>query len=164
MKLSDLKTVTGDAAARALASITSPTPTRYRLRGGGPGSEIYVYCALDTLEYALIAHGNYQVSSDPPDGPTIQFALTSAGPEPVAIWMSAVMPEHLPDLPEVEDMPSRCCPFIHFFASPEVYGIWRDTLPDRIRPHIECLPLAEAWARADHALATCETSGSCKCR
>lgn len=151
-------------AENMLTRITSLTPTRYRLVEENHGSPIHVYCALDTLEYALLSHGTYKVVGESPSGQAVHFALTPIGPEPAVGWMSTVIPENTAQLPDIEGMPSRCCPYTHFFASKEFYQSWWNGLPEHIKPLVECLPLPEAWARARHALAMCQTEDTCECR
>lgn len=163
--LSKVKTpVTGTKPSDLLARITSQMPTRYRLVECGGSASIYVYCALDTLEYALVAGGIFDVFSDSPAGPAIRFSLTSTGPEPIAGWMSTVICGQIAQLPAVEDLPSRCCPYTHFFASKEAHVSWNSTLPDEVRSHIDCISLSEAWQRAQEALAACQVPFSCKCQ
>ncbi len=159
-----LASATDTISAAVLARITSPVPTRYRLLEDGRKSPIYVYCALDTLEYAMIAQRPFRILAAPPVGPSIQFALTSAGPTASALRISAVIPEHLSALPSVTAMPSRCCPYTHFFVSRQAYETWWGTLPDRLQRCIECVPLREAWAQAHRAISGYQTSQSCECR
>lgn len=147
-----------------LVQITSPVPTRYKMVEESHGSPIHVYCALDTLEYALISHGTYEVVGESPVGQAVQFTLTPKGPEPAVAWMSTVTPANTVKLPSAGSAPSRCCPYTHFFASKDSYQSWRNELPEHIRPLVECLPLPEAWTRARRALAMCQTEGTCECR
>lgn len=152
----------GNKSGDLLARITSPKPTRYRLARDGGSAFIHVFCALDTIEYALIAGENLSVVGDSPAGSVMLFTLTSTGPEPAAGWMSTVIPGHISQLPSVKGMPSRCCPYIHFFASKEMYIAWNKTLSDGIKSHIECISLSEAWRRARRELAVCQTPLSCE--
>ncbi len=154
----------GNKSGDLLARITSPKSTRYRLSRDGESAYIHVFCALDTIEYALIAGENLSVVGDPPAGSVMRFTLTSTGPEPAAGWMSTVIPGHTSQLPSVKGMPSRCCPYIHFFASKEMYAAWSKILPDGIRSHIECISLSEAWQRARRALTVCRPPLSCECQ
>ncbi|MGH8278197.1 MAG: hypothetical protein ACRETQ_01340 [Gammaproteobacteria bacterium] len=101
-------------AADLLAAITSRLPTRYKLIAGERNEPIYVYCALDTLEYAWITASSYRAVAEPPAGAAVQFMLTPLGPEPAAVWMSTVIPEHMARLPSIEGLPSRCCLYVHF--------------------------------------------------
>lgn len=146
-----------------LASITSPVPTRYVLIENGRPGHLYVYCALDTLEYAWLTARSYRMKADPPAGGAMEFRLSLSGPEPSIGWMSSVIPDRIARLPDVKGMPSRCCPYVHFFASKNAYADWNRSLPKEIRTHIECLSLDQAWQKARCVLGVCETSGRCDC-
>lgn len=151
-------------AGDVLARITSLTPTRYMLLEGGRDEPIYVYCALDTFVYAWVTGGSCRVVAEPPVGGAVRFTLTPSGPEPVAAWMSNVPSDHVAQLPAVGRMPSRCCPYTHFFISKDAYAAWNDALPEGIRPHIQCLSVHEAWLEAQRALMACAAARSCQCR
>lgn len=97
-------------------------------------------------------------------GDAIEFTLAPPVPESVAVWMSTVKPERVAQLPSVAGLPSRCCPYTHFFASQETYTTWSQKLPGEIRPHIRCLPLIDAWAGTRGVLAACETTSPYACR
>lgn len=150
-----------DHLDQLLARITSPAATRYQLVKEGEHIHVFVYCALDTIEYALVAGGTFHVIGDSPAGPAVRFVLTPDGPDPDGGWISTVMPAQIAHLPPVASMPSRCCPYIHFFASREAYAEWHNALPEKIRAYIECITLSEAWRRAQSELAACQTKFSC---
>ncbi len=143
------------AGEALLASITSPASTRYRLKRPGEGALIHVYCALDTLEYALVAPGHYEVTGDPPVGSAVRFTISPVGPEPALLWMSVVAPERVRVLPRAVGTPSPCCPFLHFFDSVHAYASWHDALPADIRACISSVRLAEAWTLAGCSLGAC---------
>lgn len=146
-----------------LAAITSPDPTRYKLIATGSHEPIHVYCALDTLEYAWITGQSYRVIADPPAGEAMQFRLTLSGPGPAPGSMSSVIPERIAQLPAAKGMPSRCCPYIHFFASQTAYETWHRSLPATIRQHIQYLSLNKAWQKARCVLEACKTTPRCDC-
>lgn len=138
-----------------LARITSPTPTRYQMQGDAGDPPIYVYCAQDTFEYALISGRTWRISAKPPVGATLHLVLTLDGPQPRTGVMSTIRPELVTGLPNVEGMPSRCCPYIHFFASTKTYETWHRQLPPVIQPRLQFLLLHDAWVSAQSALAAC---------
>lgn len=144
-----------------LSRITSPEPSRYRMVAAADGAEVHVFCALDTLEYALISGCVYRVEGTPPIGPSVCFNLNPEGPDASEGWMSYVRPDLIAGLPEARAMPSRCCPFVHFFASKAAYVTWHRSLPAHVRAQIELLPLDIAWDRARDLMRECLADPSC---
>jgi Alkylmercury lyase. len=110
-----------------LNKITSQRPTNFRIIEQD-GKEIYVYCALDVLLYAVLTCHNITIETIL-SGKNIRFKLDTNS----ELILSFINLRDAEKLPPSHNTPSNICPYLRFFANLEEFEDWRNTLPEEIR-------------------------------
>ena len=124
------------------AGITlNPTPHQFRVNS----SQVYTWCALDTLLFAIILGKPATVDSPSPvSGKNIHMKVAPdrvLDLEPPSAVVSLLVPE------QVDDIRSAFCNYVHFFTSAEEAEPWLVAHPDAtIMPVSQAYPLARQMA------------------